>query len=319
MAVTPLEYDDIVDIRFDPWTNAGQGEFEPLAIGYGANPAEVRNVPNTAPYEIKLYEAPQLNSPSTTVITQTTPSLELVEVGQSVTPGSGQYRVVYYDDLGMGLIQFHEDQKGKEVSIKYYGLGHLIQKISLDTRVPDTGNTTIDGYKTFIGGVKATTNDLTKIAAFERTSSSTSVARFAAKIIHKTSGNMIDGHGVDLALVIQDSAGVENEIGLLEGVRDGADNTGKVTLVVYAAGVKQNSLVAYSDGRIQGVNGIVTKQVDLGTSGAPTDAELDGAFGQPSALGAGFIGVLHDTIGGLAYICVTNAAAEWYYVATTLA
>jgi hypothetical protein len=152
MAVTPLDYDDIVDFRYDPFANGGQGEFQPIGIGfasvgYGSKAAEVRQVPNSAPYVIKLYEVPYQLTASATEITKG--ATTFTEVSQSVTPSSNQYRVVYYDNLAMGEIQFNSAQAGEEVTIKYYGLGHTLQKISLDTRVQDSGNTTIGGIKTF--------------------------------------------------------------------------------------------------------------------------------------------------------------------------
>jgi hypothetical protein len=150
MAVTPLNYDDIVDFRFDRWANGGQGEFQPIGIGFasvgfGSKAAEVRQVPASAPYVIKLYEVPyQLTASATEILDGVT---TLNEVSQSVS--TNQYRVAYYDIQDMGEIEFNKSQAGKEVTISYYGLGHTLQKISLDTRVPDSGNTTIAGIKTF--------------------------------------------------------------------------------------------------------------------------------------------------------------------------
>jgi hypothetical protein len=159
MAVTPLDYDDIVDIRFDPFANAGQGEFNPKLIGYGGTPVETRLIPASAPYVIKLYEAPQQNVPSTTIVELVSTSEILTEVSQTKTPASKQYRVIYYDNLAMGLIEFHSSQAGLEVDISYYGLGHLIQKISLDTRVPNSGNTNIGGIKTFTDTTASSSKD----------------------------------------------------------------------------------------------------------------------------------------------------------------
>jgi hypothetical protein len=47
-------------------------------------------------------------------------------------------------------------------------------------------------------------------------------------------------------------------------------------------------------------------------SNPPTDAELDSAFGTPSTVGAGFIGILSDNGGTPIYICTTNGTT-WVY------
>lgn len=146
MAITPLNYDDIEDFRYNPFS----GEFTPKLIGYGGNPAEVRQIPSSSPYWIKLYESPLEDTPSKTRIIRNDTSITLTEVSKTTIPSTNQYRV-NYDELGNGIVDFHPSLSGVEVSISYYGLGHLFQKISLDTRVPDTGNTTIAGNKTLTG------------------------------------------------------------------------------------------------------------------------------------------------------------------------
>jgi len=75
----------------------------------------------------------------------------LIEVGFNQVPASGEYRVSYSGILGAGIIEFNSAQAGVQMDVSYYGLGHINQKISLDTRVPSTGNTTIAGNKTFSG------------------------------------------------------------------------------------------------------------------------------------------------------------------------
>lgn len=51
----------------------------------------------------------------------------------------------------------------------------------------------------------------------------------------------------------------------------------------------------------------------------PTDAELDSAFGTPSALGSGWTGILNDNGGGTnEYLCWTDGT-NWFYVTGTLA
>jgi len=57
---------------------------------------------------------------------------------------------------------------------------------------------------------------------------------FLAK--HKTSGDMADGFGAGYLFAIEDSAGVENTIAAIYGVRAGADNTGKLSWQIANAG-----------------------------------------------------------------------------------
>lgn len=53
----------------------------------------------------------------------------------------------------------------------------------------------------------------------------------------------------------------------------------------------------------------------------PTDAELDSAFGDPTVVGAGFIGVVDDNDAGtdVYWVYTTGTAGEWFYIAGTKA
>ena len=48
------DYDDIEDIRYDPWTNT----YNPHQYG-GGNPTEDQVIPSSSPYEITLNEYPR--------------------------------------------------------------------------------------------------------------------------------------------------------------------------------------------------------------------------------------------------------------------
>jgi hypothetical protein len=121
---TIFSYDNIIDLRYNPFT----GVYTPKKIGYGIIPPEVRTVPTTAPYQIKLYEHPQENVPSTTNI-ETVGGTPLREVSFNQSPASGEYRVCY-DELGNGIVEFNSAQKGVQMNISYYGLGSILQKTS---------------------------------------------------------------------------------------------------------------------------------------------------------------------------------------------
>ncbi|MFA5037766.1 MAG: hypothetical protein WC479_11400 [Candidatus Izemoplasmatales bacterium] len=67
--------------------------------------------------------------------------------------------------------------------------------------------------------------------------------------------------------------------------------------------------------------GIQTIKSVANVSAPPTDAELDSAFGDPTVVGSGFIGIVDDNDAGTdCYICwTTGTAGEWFYLAGTKA
>jgi hypothetical protein len=123
-----VNYNDIADYRYNSFTKV----YTPRQIGYAAEPVEERIVPAVSPYIIQLYEFPQQNVPSTTAINIKAGS-NLKEVLASKNPGNLEFRV-QYDSLGGGQVQFNAAQAGQTVEIKYYGLGTVHQKATLDSR-----------------------------------------------------------------------------------------------------------------------------------------------------------------------------------------
>lgn len=67
--------------------------------------------------------------------------------------------------------------------------------------------------------------------------------------------------------------------------------------------------------------GVQTKYSTDDVADPPTDAQLDTAFGDPTVVGSGFVGVLDDADGGTnCYICwTTGTAGEWFFVKGTKA
>jgi hypothetical protein len=67
--------------------------------------------------------------------------------------------------------------------------------------------------------------------------------------------------------------------------------------------------------------GVRTKYATNDVADPPTDAQLDTAFGDPTVVGSGFVGVLDDNDAGTdCYICwTTGTAGEWFYVKGTKA
>lgn len=126
MALSTITLADIADFRYDGFRN----QYSPKLIGYGGNDPETRLVPNTFPYQIKLFEGIQENIPSSTRVKIVSSGFILTEVEKTQTPANNQYRV-NYDELGYSVIEFNASQKNIQVEISYYGLGHLIQKSTL--------------------------------------------------------------------------------------------------------------------------------------------------------------------------------------------
>ena len=70
-------------------------------------------------------------------------------------------------------------------------------------------------------------------------------------------------------------------------------------------------VLSNADGSVSGTQKYSTADV---TAFAPTDAELDAAFGQPSALGAGFVGVINDAGAGIVGILCFTDGTNWFHV-----
>jgi len=54
------------------------------------------------------------------------------------------------------------------------------------------------------------------------------------------------------------------------------------------------------------------------TEAAPTDAELDAAFGTPATLGRGFIGTVDDNDGSTASVLCWTTDSAWFHVVGVL-
>lgn len=74
------------------------------------------------------------------------------------------------------------------------------------------------------------------IATINRTNASTNAAVGTAIIKGTSAGDMTDGFGSAFQFAIQDNAGVENLIANIQGVRNGADNSGALSFATYLAG-----------------------------------------------------------------------------------
>ena len=80
--------------------------------------------------------------------------------------------------------------------------------------------------------------------------SNTASTNPACRLRAVTSADMVNLFGVSIEASIQDSANVENIIGLISFRRDGADNSGLLTLGLYSAGVYGSKLLITADGKV---------------------------------------------------------------------
>lgn len=111
------------------------------------------------------------------------------------------------------------------------------------------GTSTYDGLFT----VLRTTYPVSK---FIRSTDVLNDTRSVIALQHRTSGDMADGFGCQFTFDIRDNAGVDNMIAGISAVRDGADNSGKISFDVYKAGVQAKGVMNIdSDGVVLvGVN-----------------------------------------------------------------
>jgi hypothetical protein len=98
-------------------------------------------------------------------------------------------------------------------------------------------------------------------------------------------------------------------------------------LHIYTSG-NSSQIVCSTDGTVSlsGIlnataSGLRTIKSVADVSDPPTDAELDTAFGDPTTVDSGFIGILDDNDAGTdCYICwTTGTAGEWFYTKGTKA
>jgi len=76
-----------------------------------------------------------------------------------------------------------------------------------------------------------------------RTTSVTDSMRGVQVLLHKTSGDMIDGFGTQFSFQIQDATSGVQDIGGMSAQRDGADNSGKISFDVFNAGVQNQGVM----------------------------------------------------------------------------
>lgn len=123
MATDYLDYNDIFDWDYDPFTNVE----DTIDIGYGSVAAERRTIPSLPPYQIKLYHLPKLFIPSAMEITIVATGVEIIERPATATPANLEFKC-QYDEKQRGLLEFNFNQKGLVIDIKYKAVATTVQK-----------------------------------------------------------------------------------------------------------------------------------------------------------------------------------------------
>lgn len=88
------------------------------------------------------------------------------------------------------------------------------------------------------------------VATIERTNASTNGILGTMIVKGTSTGNMADGFGTAFQFAIEDDAGTENLIANIQGVRNGADNSGKIVFATYNAGVAYVGMTIDTLGKI---------------------------------------------------------------------
>lgn len=118
----------------------------------------------------------------------------------------------------------------------------------MDFRVEGNGNANLlftDAGNDRVGiGTNAPAQDLhvLGVTRLERETADTSVTRDAIQLVHDTSGNMVDGLGIGFSFWIEDSAAGPNRIASINGIRDGADDSGALTFGTYSSGTEAEAM-----------------------------------------------------------------------------
>lgn len=141
-------------------------------------------------------------------------------------------------------------------------------------------------------GVDTTAYKIEALLSSGVTTSQTSVAR----LVHKSTGDMVDGFGTSLLFAIDDTANSIQNIARITASRAGADNTGQLNFDTYIAGVLGNRWSILSSGVFESV-------------GAQTIRTSTGDLTLATAAGNGNILLTPHGTGALQYNAANGAGA----------
>ncbi|RLD22889.1 MAG: hypothetical protein DRI71_06780 [Bacteroidetes bacterium] len=136
----------------------------------------------------------------------------------------------------------------------------------------------------------------------ERKGTGTTAMQSIIDIKRTTTGDMVDNFGTSLNFMIEDSSSVQNKIGELGYKREGADNSGKFTLVTVDAGSESDAIIVNPNGETNIPNSLIIGVVDspsnllqVKDSGVGADVDIEVITGS----GGGTTGLLlSDTVVG---------------------
>jgi hypothetical protein len=148
------------------------------------------------------------------------------------------------DDAGNEQIVFHKAASAVNqigITNAAAGSGPLIaaegSDSNIDLRLAPKGTGVVRAVGQF-----AVSSGLFPPLRVERTTAGTSTVSSAQQILVTSSGNMVDGFGVNLNFAIRDEDTIINEVGSLVFVRSGVDNSGRFQVQPYNAGVSTTRL-----------------------------------------------------------------------------
>ena len=143
----------------------------------------------------------------------------------------------------------------------------------------------------------------------ERHSTATNSVYTVAAFRHRTTTDMSDGFGSAIGFEIEDDGGTENLIATIQGIRDGADNSGKVAINLRDAGTWAPTEYEFQ------LKGFKAPQSVANISNPPLDSELDAEFGTPAALGRGFMATIDDNSEESHVYLILTCDNTWWNVA----
>jgi hypothetical protein len=116
------------------------------------------------------------------------------------------------------------------------------------------------------------------------TSATTNLTSSVHRLVHKSTGDMVDGFGVGMLFAIDDTANVIQNIARIAGVRDGADNTGKIDFDIAVGGAFSTKWSILSSGVFQS-NGAQTIRTSTGNLTLSTAAGNGNVIVSPHGTG----------------------------------
>lgn len=209
-------------------------------------------------------------------------------------PVANQYRVSPVDSERRTVFEMNVSQAGNAIDYDFWIIGGILNGQDFND-INITGNLTIEGD--LIDG----TDDLTIL----RTTTDTNSVINTVNIKNTCTANMVPGFGTSLSFVIEDTAAVENVVGLIEVERQiTADNTSRLAISSYNAGSKRTGISIAEDGITSMLSYGMRTKIGSSTSSTitkPTLAQVISAFGTANTVGTGFVGIMdHDKTGASA-------------------